>query len=211
MLAARGCHAARVGIGPPSLEGRRASDRPLSLGARPWCHALALASRAAGLHVRARERPPRSLSVGRRRGRRARYAAQVRISPPALEGRRASDRPLSFGARPWCHALALASRAAGLHVRARERPPRSLSVGRRRGRRARYAAQVRISPPALEGRRASDRPLSFGARPWCHAPALASLAAGLRICSRERPPRALSVGRRHSTCSCRSRVPRRAG
>ena len=50
--------------------------------------------------------------------------------------------------------------------------------------RARRASRVGIGPPSLEGRRASDRALSFGARLWCHAPALASRAAGLRMCAR---------------------------
>ena len=50
--------------------------------------------------------------------------------------------------------------------------------------RARHAARVGIGAPTLEGRRASDRALSFAARPWCHAPALVQHAAGLRMCAR---------------------------
>ena len=50
--------------------------------------------------------------------------------------------------------------------------------------RARHAARVGFDPPALEGRRASDRALPFGARSWCHAPVLTSRAAGLRMCAR---------------------------
>ena len=77
--------------------------------------------------------------------------------------------------------------------------------------RARRASQIGNGNPSLEGRCASTKALSFGARPWWHASALASRAAGLRMCARERPPRALSVGRRRSRRACRARAPRCAG
>ena len=70
-FAARAHHAARVGFGPPALEGRRAGDRAFSFEARPWCHALAIVLRTAGLRMCARERSPHALCVGRRRSTRA--------------------------------------------------------------------------------------------------------------------------------------------
>ena len=91
----------------------------------------------------------------------------------------------------------MASRTAGLiacacaHMRARHRARSLWGGGTARALAARVcrATRVRIGPPALEGRRASGRALSFGARPWCHALALAALrAADLRMCVRERPP-----------------------
>ena len=162
-------------------------------------------------------RPPRSLSVGRRRSRRACRAWVPHragwIGPPTLEGRRASDKTLSFGARPWCHTPVLASRAVGLRMCARHHT-HSLWGGGAVGAlatRAGHAARVGFDPPTLEGRRASDRAFPFSARPWLNALALDLRAAGLRMCAREWPPHALSVGRRRSTRACRARVPHCAG
>ena len=146
---------------------------------------------------------------------RARHATRVGIGPPALQGRHANDRALLFGARSWWYAPALASSAAGCACAQESgHRTRSLSVGGAAGAlaaRARHAALVRIDPPALESRRASARALSFDARPWRYAPALASRAAGLRICARERSPHALYVGRRRSMLACLARAPRRVG
>ena len=76
--------------------------------------------------------------------------------------------------------------------------------------RARHAMRVCFGPPALEGRCAGDRAMSFDARPWCHALALALRIAGLRICARERPTHAFCVGRKRCRSFCRARAPRRA-
>ena len=153
------------------------------------CDGLGLA-RGRHAHVRKSGHRARSLSGGgaaRALATRARNASRVGIDPPHLEGCRASDRALSFSTRQWCHALALASRAAGLRMCARAANARSLWGGgaaRALAVRARHVTRVGLDPPTLEDRRASDRALSFGVRPWCHAPALASRAAGLRMCAR---------------------------
>ena len=76
--------------------------------------------------------------------------------------------------------------------------------------RARHAARGGFGHPAQEGRHAGDGALFFDARPWCHALALASRIAGLRMCTRERPPHAFCVGRKRSRRVCRARAPHRA-
>ena len=136
MFAKRARHVTQIKVGPPALEGRRASDRALSFGARVSCHAPA-SPRALPACACAQESGHRTRSVwgggaARAFAARARHAARVGFGPPALKGRRAGDRGFSFEARPWCHALAIVLRTAGLRMCARERSPHTLRVGRRR-------------------------------------------------------------------------------
>ena len=74
--------------------------------------------------------------------------------------------------------------------------------------RARHAARVGFGHPTLEGRRAGDRALLFGAKPRRHAPTLASHAAGISMCARDRSPHVLFVGRKRNRRICQARAPR---
>ena len=118
--------------------------------------------------------PPSSLSVGRRRSTRACHASAPRLEgwnwnwPSSLEGRRASkglSRSMQgCGAtrRRWPRA-----RKVCACMQESGHCARSLSGGgaaRALAARARRAMRVGIGPPAIEGRRASDRALSFGAK-----------------------------------------------
>ena len=139
VFAKRARHVTQIKVGPPALEGRRASDRALSFGARVSCYAPA-SPRALPACACAQESGHRTRSLWgggaiRAFAARARHAARVGFGPPAQEGRHAGDRALFFDARPWCHALASASRIAGLRMCARERPPHAFCVGRKRSRR----------------------------------------------------------------------------
>ena len=187
----------------------------------------------------AQERPPRVLPVGRRRSTRACRGTEARVfrnAPIRPDRTGKAERGLRCAYWSRSHTLkGIRTREEASLVRCKTVVPHAglglahgrlvcacaLTRARHRARsiwgggaagalatRARRASQVRIGPPSLEGRRASNGALSFGAR---HAPALASRAAGLRMCVRERPLRSLSVGRRRSRRTCRARAPRYAG
>ena len=82
-LAACARHAARVGTDPPVLEGHRASESALSFGARPWCHAMALASRAGRL-ARVRKTAATARALGREEAQHGRLP-RARATPRRLE------------------------------------------------------------------------------------------------------------------------------
>ena len=182
-------------------------------------------------HVHKSGHCARSLSGGgaaRALAARARRAARVRNGPIALEGLRASVRAHSLSARQWCHAQALASRAAVLRMCARAatmlalyreeaqhaRLPRPHAARARALRAlaacARRATRVRIGPMALEGQFVSDRDnlLVQGpnatCRRWPRARPACACAQERRLCS-------LTVGRWRSTRACRARASRREG
>ena len=222
-LAACVCCAALIGVGPCSMEAHCASETALSLGARPRSVVPAVASNKQLSCACAHEKAlPRALSLSRGGAARALAACSCRAAPveigsSTLEGRRANGRALSFGAWPWCHAPALASRATGLRMCARERPPGALSVGMRRRTRAcrvhflRCAdlsspSRPRSSPYKRRGLSRSVQVSASTRRPW----PCARLGC-LRVCAdASEAPRSLSVGRRRSTRACRTRAPRRA-
>ena len=112
---------------------------------------------------------------------RAGHAALVAVSNCPLRRHRARERPLSFGARPWCNVQATASNAKPAQLVTRRTRTRAHCVwaeGAALGFavRARHAALVVVGPCDTAGRCASERPLSFGARQWCEVPAAASSA-----------------------------------
>ena len=74
---------------------------------------------------------------------------------------------------------------------------RSLSLGRRRSTRGYYArnraALVVVGLRPIRGHHRSERPLSFGSRPWCDVPATASNAEPTVACQASAGPPALVV------------------
>ena len=179
--------------------------------------------RTAALHVHTHAIVSlRSLSLGRRRSRRARHtrarrAALVILVPYRMKGHYTSERALSFDARPCCDVPAAVSRKAGLSVCTHAIATlRLLSLGRRRSTCARGAcsphrAGCNRSMP-FEGHCTSEKALSFGAKPCSDVPAAASRAASLRVCAHAIAPlRSLSLRRKRITRACGARAPRRAG
>ena len=140
--------------------------------------------RQASAACRAAHARRRSLSLGRRRSTRACCArAPCRAGCDRLvliEEHCTGERPLSFGARPWCDVPAAASNAKPAPRVSRAGALRSLSLGGgaalELAARARRAALVVVGLCPTEGHCAGERPLSFGARPWCDVPAAASNA-----------------------------------
>ena len=135
-------------------------------------------------HMRARHRA-RSLWGGgaaRALAVHARCAALVGIDPLTVEGRRTSDRALSFGARPWCHTPLAHGRlvCACVHMRARHLARSLWGGGAARALAARTCrtAWVGIGPLALEA---------------------AALATGL---SRSVQGRGATRPRAQPTCAC---------
>ena len=99
----------------------------------------------------------------------------------SLERACTGERPLSFGARPWCDVPAAASNAkpAPRVARRRRAGARCLWGGDAAlelAVRARRAALVVVGSCLIERHCTGERPLSFGARPWCDVPAAASNA-----------------------------------
>ena len=76
---------------------------------------------------------------------------------------------------------------------------------------ARYAVPVVVGPCPIKGHCASERPLFFGAHPWCNVPAALSNAKPEPLITRRTRRRSLSLGRRCSTRACCTRAPCRAG
>ena len=114
----------------------------------------------------------RSLCLGRRRSSRACYARARRgaldvLGSPFVEGRRAGERHLSFGVRPWCDVPAAASSAKPAPRATQRRRTCALSVwgggaARELATCARRAALVVLGRHCVEERCAGERPLSFG-------------------------------------------------
>ena len=164
-------------IYPNPMQRRRIGKRPLSLSAPPWYDVPAAASNAQptfASHMRTR-RCAGCLSGGgaaRELAARARHAAMAVVGLCYMQGHRTGERPLSFGARPWCDVPAAASEgqpAFAWHARARVRHcDGCLSGGgaaRELSARARRAALAVSSPCYMQKHYTGERPLSFGARP----------------------------------------------
>ena len=133
---------------------------------------------------------------------RARRASQVGIGLPSLEGRHASYSALSFGARLWCHAPALASHGRLAHVRKRAATALALCL-RRWG----SPPHSKRSPHKRRGLSRSVQDSGATRRPWPRVrPACLRVRAHASA-----PPRSLSVGRRRSARACHARAPRLAG
>ena len=122
---------------------------------------------------------PSGGGVARELAARARRKALVLIGSRTIEGHCAGERPLSFIARPWCDVLDVAfnsQSAFAWHTRERHCAA-CLSGGgaaREPAARTRRAALVVTSSNTAYGDCTGGRPLSFGARPWCDVPAMAS-------------------------------------
>ena len=188
----RARRAALVVVGPCSIEGHCTSERPLFFGARPCCDVPAAASNTQPVCACTRSAPLRSLSLGRRRSTRAcdaRAPCRAGCSRSDAYGRHCTEREASLLRRKAV--LRRASRglhtAAGLRVQRASAPLRSLSLGRRRSTRACDARAPRragcSSLRTMEGHCCSERPLSFGARPWCDVPCGLQHSARLCVCS----------------------------
>ena len=107
---------------------------------------------------------------------------------------------------PWPHALpACACAQESGH---RTRSVLGESAANAFAARARHTARVGFGHPTLEGRRAGDRALLFGFKPRWHAPTLASHAAGISMCARDRSPHVLFVGRKRIGRVCQASAPR---
>ena len=110
---------------------------------------------------------------------RARRAAVVVVGPCSKKGHCTGERPLSFGARPWCDVPAVSTKnqpAFAWHARARHFT-RCLSVGgtaREIAARVRRATLIVVGLRSIKGHCTEERLLSFGARLWCDVPAVAS-------------------------------------
>ena len=151
---------------------------------------------------------------------RARRAAVVVVGPHAKSSHCAGEWALSFGTSPWCDVLSAASNS---------KPPPLVSHGARapalaRSRclwggdaalelaaRARRAAVVVVGPHAKQEHCTGERPLLFGASPWCNVVLAASNSkpAPLVLHGVRTPAlaRSLSLGRRRSTRACCARAP----
>ena len=156
-----------------SLLGRKTVVRRASCGLH----------RAAGTRVAREQAPLRCLSLGRWQNTRACHACA-----PCRAG---CDRPTRYG-RPLCRweasplrcktvvrrASCGLQRAAGIHVARAQAPLRWLSLGGGKTRefaaREHRAALVVIDICGIEGQCTGERPLSFGARPWCDVRAMTS-------------------------------------
>ena len=96
-----------------------------------------------------------------------------------LQGHCIGERPLCFGARPWCDMPATASKnqlAFAWHACARHCARCLLGEGAARelAAHAQRAATIVVEIRTRQGHYSDERPLSFGTRPWCDMPAAAS-------------------------------------
>ena len=154
-----------------------------SVGARTWCDVPAAASQNQPVFAwRARARHcALCLSeegAARELAARAHHAMPVVVGPCGRGGHYTSERPLCFGARPWCAVPAVAPSTSRLSRGMRECAT-SLAVSREEAQhasvlRARRAALVAVASRTRKGHCTGERPLSFGARTWCDMPAAAS-------------------------------------
>ena len=135
-----------------------------------------------------------------------------------MKGHCTGERHLPFGARPQCDVAITTFKkqpAFEWHARARH-CARCLSRGgaaRKLAARARRAAPVVVGLGRIQGHCTSEKPLSFGARPWYDVPATASNAksAAAREPSAHAPALAVSREIRRSTRACCARAPCRDG
>ena len=109
----------------------------------------------------------------------ARHAALIVMVLCPMNSHRTGERPLSFGARPWCDIPAASSqRTAGSQVTCPGAQLCSLSLGKCAAlelvARALRAALVAVSIRLTKIHYADKRHLPFDERPWCDAPAATS-------------------------------------
>ena len=185
-LSERTLHAALGVVCPCATKDRCATDRPLSLGARPWFDVPAAASKpqpavAWCAQVRDHVRCLTGGGAARKLTERTRHAALAVVNSRPTKSRCAADGPLSFGAGPWLDVLTAASKpqpAVTWGARACHCVRCVSGGGAARGlaERARHDVLVMVALRPLEGHGTSERPFSFGARPWCDVPAAASNA-----------------------------------
>jgi hypothetical protein len=110
---------------------------------------------------------------------RACRAALALMTSCTSQGHSTGERPLCFGARPWCDVPAAASQnqlVLAWHARARHCARCLLGAGASRelAAHAHHAALAVGAPHTRLGRCSGERPLSFAARPWCDVPDAAS-------------------------------------
>ena len=209
-------------VAPRTRQGHCTGERPLSFGARPWCDVPAAASKnqpAFAWHVRANH-CAHCLSGGgasRKLSARARRGALVVVGPCTRKGHCTGERPLSFGVRLLCDVPAVVTQnrpAFAWHARARhfarcfsgEGAALELAV------RAHRAALAVVVPRIRQGHCTGERSRSFGARPWCDVPVVATQNQPAFAWHRAGAPlRSLSLGRRRVTQACCARAPCRAG
>ena len=177
-------------IGPYTRHGHCTGERSLSFGVRTWCDVPAAAYQrqnqlAFARHARARH-CARCLSGGgaaRELAAGARRAVVVVVGPCRIKGHCADERPLSFGALPWCDVPAVATPRTSRHSRGTRghagAPLHSLSLRRHStaletAARARRATLIVVGLCIMKGHWTGKRPPSFGVRPWCDVPAVTS-------------------------------------
>ena len=147
---------------------------------------------------------------------RARGAAIDVVGLYPIKGRCDSERLLFFGAKPWCDVPAAASNSKPAPRGSRGEGAAALAVS---GEEAQHSSLLSRAPcragcgrsVPVERRCAGERPLSFGARPWCDVPAAASNSKPApRVTQRRRVgARCLWEEAQHS--SLLARAPCRAG
>ena len=148
---------------------------------------------------------------------RARRAALVVVGLCTRQGHCTGERPLFFDVRLLCDVPAVATQnrpAFAWHARARhfarcfsgEGAALELAV------RAHRAALAVVVPRIRQGHCTGERSRSFGARPWCDVPVVATQNQPAFAWHRAGAPlRSLSLGRRRVTQACCARAPCRAG
>jgi len=134
-LASRARRAAMVMVGPYPTKGRCDGETVLPFGLRPWCDVPAAAFSFMPAPRGSRDAGASALAVS---GKEAQHSTLLRTRRAALvltcllpaNERCASERPLSFGAQPWCDVSAAASSAKPVSCHAAQARKRSLSLGR---------------------------------------------------------------------------------
>ena len=172
-----------VGLYP--IKWRCDSEMLLSSGAKPWCDVPAAASNSqasAAWLARRRRGGARCLWGGDAAlelASHARGAAMVVVGPYPAKRRCDGETAPSLGARPWCDVPAAASNFKPAPRDSRDAGASALSVSGKEAQHSACCARavLRWSVICLlptKGRCDSERPLSFGAQPWCDVPAAAS-------------------------------------
>ena len=115
-------------------------------------------------------------SAARELSARPHRAALIEVGSCTRQGHGTGERPLSFGARLLCDVPAAACEnhpALAWHAQARHCAHCLSRAGAARvlSAHARRAALVMVASCTKQGHCTSERPLSFGARPWCDMPA----------------------------------------
>ena len=110
---------------------------------------------------------------------RARRAALTVVCPCLKEGHGAGERPVSFGARPWCdvHAAIPNAKPASHVSRGAGAPKLAVSGEKTQHSSSCTRAPCRAGcgqPMPMEEHCVGERSLSFGVRPWCSMPPVRS-------------------------------------